>query len=216
MASVTLVPAGYDSTKSSFSSISSTYPITNAYDDSNSDTYTEINLKYGMSGSVVSKLALNFDLSKVPSGATINSVECKFKANMISGTSYTSLSGDAQLYSADAAMGSAVSLSKDTVNTYTFSNTGTWTYDQLQGLYLLATCTAGYSWGGSNNKLHFYGADLTIDYTGGSTGPTEQLLIKSSGVWMDVSKVYKKVNGIWVEQSDITNLFSTDTNYVKG
>lgn len=213
MASITTVPNGYDSTKSSFSSISSTYPITNAYDDSNSDTYAEISLKYGM-GSVVSKLAIKFDLSKVPSGATINSVECKFKANLV-GSSYASLTGNAQLYSS-AAMGSAVSMSKNSIEVYTFSNTGSWTYDQLQELYLLLSCTAGYSYGGTGNKLHLYGADLTIDYTGGSTGPTEKLMVKQSGTWVNVSNVYKKVNGSWVKQSDLSSLFDASTNYVKG
>ena len=42
---------------------------------------------------------------------------------------------------------------------------------------------------------------------------------KVNDSWVKVAfieKVYKKVNSIWVEQSDIANLFSTDTNYVKG
>lgn len=34
---------------------------------------------------------------------------------------------------------------------------------------------------------------------------------------MDItSKVYKKINGSWVEQSDISGVFSTSANYVKG
>ena len=33
---------------------------------------------------------------------------------------------------------------------------------------------------------------------------------------MDIaSKVYKKINGSWVEQSDIASVFSTTANYVK-
>ena len=69
--------------------------------------------------------------------------------------------------------------------------------------------------GGSNTQtLRFYGADLTVDYTAG--GATNQLMIKGAFAWENVSKVYKKVNGSWVEQSDLANLFSTDTNYVKG
>ena len=38
----------------------------------------------------------------------------------------------------------------------------------------------------------------------------------SSGGWTEVVKAYKKINGSWVEQTDLTNVFSSGTNYVKG
>lgn len=41
-------------------------------------------------------------------------------------------------------------------------------------------------------------------------------MLKQNGAWGAVSKVYKKVNGLWVEQSDLAGLFDTQTNYVKG
>ena len=85
----------------------------------------------------------------------------------------------------------------------------------LDDLILLITCTRGSLSANNSHTLRFYGADLTVDYTGGgSSGPV--LSTKVNGSWVNVSKVYKKVSGIWVEQSDIANLFSTDTNYVKG
>lgn len=213
MVSITLVPNGYDSSKSSFSSISTSNPITNAYANTSSTTYADINLNSGMSSS--SKLAITFNVSQIPSGSTINSIGCKFKANL-SGNSYASLTGTARLHTSSTSMGSSVSLTKNSVNTYTFSNTGSWTYDQLQELYLLFTCTAGFSWGGSSNKLQLYGAELTIDYTSGSSGPTEQLMIKQSGSWINVSNVYKKVNGTWVKQDNLSSLFDASANYIKG
>lgn len=42
------------------------------------------------------------------------------------------------------------------------------------------------------------------------------LMLKSNGSWVTVSKVYKKVNGSWVEQDDLSSLFDTTANYVKG
>lgn len=39
---------------------------------------------------------------------------------------------------------------------------------------------------------------------------------KVTGGWVAATKVYKKVNGSWVEQSDLTTVFDTNTNYVKG
>lgn len=42
------------------------------------------------------------------------------------------------------------------------------------------------------------------------------LYIKSNGSYVEVQKVYKKVNGIYVEQTDLKSLFSTSTMYRKG
>lgn len=42
-----------------------------------------------------------------------------------------------------------------------------------------------------------------------------QLYVKINGTWVPYSKAYRKINGSWVEQ-DITGVFSTSANYVKG
>lgn len=42
------------------------------------------------------------------------------------------------------------------------------------------------------------------------------LYMKSNGSYAEVQKVYKKVNGVYVEQTDISSLFSTSTKYKKG
>ena len=44
----------------------------------------------------------------------------------------------------------------------------------------------------------------------------DALYVKLSGSWTEVTKAYKKVNGSWVEQSDLTTVFQSGTNYVKG
>ena len=43
-------------------------------------------------------------------------------------------------------------------------------------------------------------------------------VLSTKGKWQLGERIQglQKVSGIWVEQSDIANLFSTDTNYVKG
>lgn len=45
---------------------------------------------------------------------------------------------------------------------------------------------------------------------------SDKLYVKKSGAWKEVAKAYKKVNGSWVEQSDLTTVFQTGTNYVCG
>ena len=45
---------------------------------------------------------------------------------------------------------------------------------------------------------------------------TSKLFVKSGNSWTQVIKAYKKVNGSWVEQSDLTTVFNSSTNYVYG
>lgn len=211
MASVTLVPAGYDGQHSSYSSVDASYPLSNGLTSASSDTFTVLNLNTG--SGAVSKLAVKFDMSKIPTDAKVNSISCKIKARISNSSPYV-LTGVAQLYCGTAGLSSEIELGTSAV-AQTFNDTGWWDRESLDELILLITCTRGSLYASRSQTLRFYGADLTIDYTnGGSTGPV--LSTKVNGSWVNVSKVYKKVNGIWVEQSDIANLFSTDTNYVKG
>lgn len=211
MASVTLVPAGYDGQRSSYISVDASYPLSNGLTSSSSDTFAVLNLNKG--GGAVSKLAVKFDMSKIPTDAKVNSISCKIKARISNAYTYI-LSGVAQLYCGTAGLSSEIDLGTSEV-AQSFSDTGYWDRESLDDLILLITCTRGSLSANSSQTLRFYGADLTVDYTGGgSTGPV--LSTKVNGNWVNVSKVYKKVSGIWVEQSDIANLFSPDTNYVKG
>lgn len=211
MASVTLVPTGYDGQHSSYISVDASYPLSNGLTSASSGTFAVINLNKG--GGAVSKLAVKFDMSKIPTDAKINSISCKIKARISNAYTYI-LSGDAQLYCGTAGLSSEIDLGTSEV-AQSFSDTGYWDRESLDDLILLITCTRGSLSANSSQTLRFYGADLTVNYTGGgSSGPV--LSTKVNGSWVNVSKVYKKVSGIWVEQSDIANLFSPDTNYVKG
>lgn len=210
MASVTLVPTGYDGQLSSYISVDASYPLSNGLTSSSSDTFTVLNLNKG--GGAVSKLAVKFDVSKIPTNAKINSISCTIKARISNASPYI-LSGVAQLYCGTSGLSSEIDLDTSVVS-QSFSENGRWDRESLDKLILLITCTRGSLSTSNSQTLRFYGADLIVDYTGGSSGPV--LSTKVNGSWVNVSKVYKKVNGIWVEQSDIANLFSTNTNYVKG
>lgn len=211
MASVTLVPTGYDGQHSSYISVDASYPLSNGLTSASSGTFAVINLNKG--GGAVSKLAVKFDMSKIPTDAKINYISCKIKARISNAYTYI-LSGVAQLYCGTAGLSSEIDLGTSEV-AQSFSDTGYWDRESLDDLILLITCTRGSLSANSSQTLRFYGADLTVNYTGGgSSGPV--LSTKVNGSWVNVSKVYKKVSGIWVEQSDIANLFSPDTNYVKG
>ena len=86
-----------------------------------------------------------------------------------------------------------------------------------------ATCTITYTVPSSGNDYYWIYtiSNIAADHTvvvktsGGDTGP--KLFVKNNGIWTQYSKVYKKVNGSWVEQSSSTwsTLFNTSTNYRK-
>lgn len=67
----------------------------------------------------------------------------------------------------------------------------------------------------------YYGYDITnvqadhiIVVTASGGGPV--LYFKENGSWVEVSAAYRKVNGTWTQVSDISSLFNSQTNYVKG
>lgn len=210
MASVTLIPTGYDGQLSSYISVDASYPLSNGLTSSSSDTFTVLNLNKG--GGAVSKLAVKFDMSKIPTNAKINSISCTIKAR-ISNSYPAILRGVAQLYCGTAGLSSEIELGMSE-EAQSFSDTGRWDRESLDELILLITCTRGSLSTNNSQTLRFFGADLTVDYTGGSSGPV--LSTKVNGSWVNVSKVYKKINGSWLEQSDLASLFNTKTNYVKG
>ncbi len=213
MASVTLLPSAYDTSKTAYSSVNGSYPLANGLNcNADSDTYAEVNL---LTGSYTeSYLSLMFDTSQIPADATIESISCRLKARISNSSPYV-LTGTAQLYYGTNAMGSGVDLGTSAV-AQTISEVGYWDRERLDTLRLLITCKRGVMGGSNSQTLRFYGAELVVNYTGGNTEPSEQLMLRQSGTWAAISKVYKKSGGQWVEQSDLAGLFDAQNNYVKG
>ena len=61
-------------------------------------------------------------------------------------------------------------------------------------------------------------ASVTADHVivVSSAGQTDTILIKQNNTWVAFATAYKKVNGAWVKQSDLTSVFDPTANYVKG
>lgn len=122
----------------------------NGLSDTSSTAYSEV------PGGSANYMEYAFDMSSIPSNATINSVACSVKAQHTRSTAI----GSAQLYAGSTAKGSA----------YTFGNTttpfnlttGTWTASELQTLRLRIGST--YT-GTSTYYTRFYGAELTVNFT---------------------------------------------------
>ena len=60
--------------------------------------------------------------------------------------------------------------------------------------------------------IRFYGADLTVTYTYNSG----QFMLKTEGIWGGASTVYKKVNGTWAEQAELSGVMEDGVRYRNG
>lgn len=206
--SITLVPSGYDDSNSSYSSISSSYPITNAYDSSNSTNYAYITCNTG--SAAITKIQLTFNVSDVPAEATIDSVECVAKLR-VSSTSYIS-TAVAQIYCGSTAKGSSVSACTTTATNYTITTTDI-TRNELDNIGIRYTGTRGTSNTTRAAYLYFYGADLTINYSISGTAYT--ITATSTIQDIDISPATQDIIAgkdavIYIDTDDITDYIVTD------
>lgn len=206
MSTLIVNPSSYYPGKNTYSSASNTG---NVYADITSTAYAQFNLTPG--AQAVTSIGLAFNLEEIPNDAIINSVSCSVKATINTTTSSYVSQRTVQLYSGDIAKGSTSNLGE--FATIIELDTGNWTRAELDNLNLYVFAKRGTSKITSTYYIRFYGADLTIEYTSG--GVTQTLKIKSNGKWTDVSKVYKKENGSWIEQTELSQVFDTNINYVK-
>ena len=69
--------------------------------------------------------------------------------------------------------------------------------------------------------VNIYNIDISISYRLLPNTPSTSLLFKSNGAWKNALIVFKKTNGTWGEQEDLSAIFSdessgTASNYVYG
>lgn len=175
--SVTLTPSGYSSANSSYSSISSSYPVTNGYTDASSTSYAYITCNTGSRATTY--ISYTFDVSDVPNNATIDSITCSAKAR-VSSTNYIS-TAVLQLYSNTTAKGSSTSARTTTATAYTLTP-GSWTRAELDNIQVRYTGTRGTSSTTRAAYLYFYGATLTINYSVSGTQYTLTAVSEVDGV----------------------------------
>lgn len=150
-------PVSYDSGYSAYS----VSGLNNAYTDSDSTTYATINLTRNSNAETI--IFYNFNITGIPSGATINSVSCSAKCSISSTSSSRVATRQIRLYSGSTAMGSAHTVSNST--TAFNMTTGTWTAAQLANAKIRLYAKRGTSNTTTNYYFRFYGATLTVSYT---------------------------------------------------
>ena len=170
-----------------------------------------------------------FDFSGLPDDAEITAVEVKCYGAAES-TSETARHADVALYCGSELKSVSQSFTSTSNGTITISSPGTWTREELQNAWV--RFTVGY-YGGrilgitwkvtytTGGVLAYY--TYTYDVSGDATihvvigePPSQTLYFKENGVYVRVVKAYKKINGIYVQQQDLSTVFQSGVNYRKG
>lgn len=219
----TLNPTSFEASYTSY-----TYSGANGYHSTaNTSTYARLR---GSNNNVYTT-TYHFTVN-LPDNATINSVSCALRGMSENGTSGTYV-GYARLRCNSTVRGSEVTINNTTSTVYNITDTGEWSIEDLEEVNLQLEHPHG-----SNRYIRFYGADLTVDYSIPGTGGTilyytytisnisadhtislseavsQTLFQKINGNWNSTTKAYKKINILWVEQTDLTNLFENGSIYI--
>lgn len=178
---------------------------------------------YASSGST-GYAAYSFDLSAIPSGATIEAIEASVYGHRENSNIDSTHVSQCAIYNGSTAISetvnfpstsnSTIELEATTMPSSLSGLTIRHTVGYYGGLVLGITLRVTYSIGSGLDHYTYtftVSADATIAVTiGGAAQP--KLYVKLNGAWTAVSKVLKKVSGAWVEQS-LTTAFDTSANY---
>lgn len=147
---------------------------------------------YSSGQSTTGIVEYSFDLSGVPSNATISSVECRVKAHEENASRSTFT---LQLYAGNTAKGSETTVSGTSNTIYTLT-TGSWTRAELDSLVL-------------HTEYGYYGglvagATLTITYAMDSASYDVTLTGDSSGWSIKGEGIYQKSGSSWSQVSSVS------------
>lgn len=171
-----------------------------------------------------------FDFTDIPSNATIESVEAICYGHRESSTTSSTYLSRVAIVCDGTQISDEVEFPSTSNTTITATANSTVTRSQLDdvavrhyvgyygGLVLGITLNVTYSTGeGLDHYTYTYtvDGDATIAVVIGASGETTKLFVKISGIWQEVVP-YKKVSGSWVQQSDLTTVFDSTKNYLKG
>lgn len=159
--SINVIPSGYSDLTNLTTTTS--YPVSNGYTGHTSTTYARLSLSTSTTGYV----NYTFNVTGIPSGATITSVTGTVKAYVSSTSRVTNTV--CQLYTGTTAKGSNVTFaSTSSTNTVSLSVGSSWAVSELSDLKLRIGGTGSSSSGGGGNSsryIYFYGATITISYS---------------------------------------------------
>lgn len=206
MATATLIPSSYY-VSSSYLTVANE---ANMYHDVSSTNYATVT-NTNASTSYFYFYLRGFNIGDIPSGAEVSSFTVKIRGRASGGynASMYLCHGTTTISNATATQ----LPNSSTVATRTFANGSlTWanivSYGDTFGIRINCRRNAK----NTTAWWRIYGAEIDVTYT----APTTTMWFKQNGAYVAGTKTYKKANGVWVEQSDLTQVFDPNTNYVFG
>ena len=206
MATAKLIPSSYYA--------SSTYlSLTNEdnmYTDITSTTYATLT-NTSVSTSYFYFYLRGFNIGDIPANADVSSFTIKIRGR--ASGAYNSAMYLAHGTTTITGATATQLPNSSSVTTRTFSNSDlTWSdivgYGDTFGIRINCRRNAK----NTQSYYYIYGAEIDVTYTVPEPG-SEKILFKSSGSWIEGTKTYKKVNGVWVEQTNLSNVFESGVNY---
>lgn len=211
-ATTKFVPVGYDSSRSVY--YEDLVNPSRFLDDADSTNYTTVYLVRGVNAETF--FYLTFDFSSIPSNANITSVVARTKGKCSGSANYISLR-QIRGYIGNNTKGYSSTLTSSD-QTFTLDlGSGGFTRESLQDFTIRWYAKRKNS--GTNYSLYFYiyGADVTVTYEYDDGETDEKKAYKKNGdSWIPYKDAWKKIDNIWVKQTDLSNLIQTDKPYIWG
>lgn len=210
MSELIAYPNSVDESISSYASVDSAYPFSNVFGKGHENTtFTRWYMNTGPAA--ITPVYFAFNLSSIPSDATIDNVSVTAKGKMQNSSVIQAGNNVIGLSN----LNTAVVTSSDTTvfgtsaSTATVSTTG-FTRETLNNLRFRFQGSRGVFGTSTKYYMDFYGCTLTVEYT---AQEGDKFMLKTNGVWTEYTEIYKKVNGVWVLQTDLGSVLDTNINY---
>lgn len=210
MSTITLHPSQVFETDSAFKSVDAAHPFETAFgQDKNSTVYAQWYMLDG--GAVTTEVQYGFDVSAIPDNAIIKGItiyakcQAQDERTFYAGNTVVRLKDGTQtiVKTDNRAFGK-------TAKIVSLSDTS-FTREQLNNIRISIDASRGYLGTNTSFWVRFYGADLVVEY---DVPAKSALYVRQNGQYVAASQVFKKTNGVWVKQEDLTNVFDKDTGYI--
>lgn len=205
MATATLIPSSYY--------VSSSYLTVanedNMYANTSSTTYGTVTNTNASTNYYYFYLR-GFNIGDIPAGAQVSSFTVKLRGRASGGYNSAMYLAHGTTTISNA---TATQLpNSSSASTRTFAN-GSLTWSDIVGYGDTFGIRINCRRNAKNTQSYYYIYGAEIDVTYSVPVVTDKVWFKQGGSWVEASKAYKKVSGVWVEQSDIASLFDPSTHY---
>lgn len=172
----------------------------------------------------------SFDFSDIPSNATIEEIEVRCSGHRESSTIDSTHVSQCVIYNGSTAISDEVDFPSTSNSIITLTPNTSISRSQLDnltvrhyvgyygGLVRGISFDVTYSTGSGIDHYTYtftVSGDSTILVVIGGSGEVSTIFVKLNSVWVKTVP-YKKVNGSWALQTDVTTVFNNSTHYVKG